>query len=114
MRLWVDLNSLPENIGLPEALVGPDDPLELLEPPELVELPDVPEPPPEVDPPPEPELDEDDDDDDPLVVRGTAWPANAGTANPMATRNVSVRIDVVMAGSLCRDCSLTCWLPDCL
>src|SRR6185436_9618729 len=30
MRLWVDLNSLPENIGLPDALVGPDDPPELL------------------------------------------------------------------------------------
>ena len=70
IRLCVDLNSLPENIGLPDALVGPDDPLELLEPPDDPELPlDV--------PPPEPDEVEDDpedpEDDDPLVVvRGTA------------------------------------------
>jgi len=55
---------------LPDALVGPDDPLELLEPPDDPELPlDV--------PPPEPDEVEDDpedpEDDDPLVVvRGTA------------------------------------------
>ena len=72
MRLCVDLNSLPENIGLPDALVGPDDPFELLE------LPDDPELPLEDDvPPPEPDEVEDDpddpEDDDPLVVvRGTA------------------------------------------
>jgi hypothetical protein len=69
MRLCVDLNSPPENIGLPDALVGPDDPFELLELPEDPELPledDV--------PPPEPDELEDpvDEDDDPVVVRGTA------------------------------------------
>ena len=107
MRLCVDLNSLPENIGLPDALVGPD-------PIEPLELPDDPEFPPEDDvPPPEPDEPEDpdvpvDEDDDPVVVRGTAWPATAGTAKPIVTRNVSVRIDVVMACSLCWD------LPDLL
>jgi len=101
MRLCVDLNSLPENIGLPDALFGPDDSLELPEP-ELPLEDDV--PPPEPDEPDDPE----EDDDDPVVVRGTAWPASAGTAKPTVTRNVSVRIDMVMA------CSLGWDLPDLL
>ena len=72
MRLCVDLNSLPENIGLPDALVGPDDPVELLELPDDPELPlDVPPPEPELDEPGEAE-DPEEDVDDPVVVRGTA------------------------------------------
>jgi hypothetical protein len=70
MRLCVDLNSLPENIGLPDALVGPDDPFELLELPDDPELPlDV--PPPELDEPGDAE-DPEEEVDDPVVVRGTA------------------------------------------
>jgi hypothetical protein len=89
------LNSPPENIGLPEALVGPDELLEPLDP--LEPEPEDEEPPPLDVPPPE---DEPEEDEDPPDVRGTAWPASAGTAKPTATRNVSVRIDLVMACSL--------------
>ena len=63
IRLRVDVNSSPENILPPDALVGPDDPLELLDPlePDDEEPLDV--------PPPD---DEPDEEEDPLVVRGTA------------------------------------------
>jgi hypothetical protein len=97
IRLWVDLNSLPENIGLPDALVGPEELPELLDP--LEPEPEDEEPPPDV-PPPEDEPEDEDEDEDPPDVRGTACPASAGTAKPTATRNVSVRIDMVMACSL--------------
>jgi hypothetical protein len=65
MRLCVGLDSLPENIGWPDALVGPDELLELPDDPELPLEDDV--PPPELDEPDDPE-----DDDELVVVRGTA------------------------------------------
>jgi hypothetical protein len=92
IRLGVDLNSLP-NMLPPEALDGPDDPLDLLEPPDE---PDDDEPPPDEVPPPDEELEE----VAVPVVLGTAWPAIAGAAIPAATMKVSARIDLVMAGSL--------------
>ena len=85
--------------------MGPAELAELLDDP-LLPLLDDPDPEPD-DVPPEPDELEDDPEDDVVVVRGTAWPARAGTANPITTRNVSERIDMVMAGSRSGTCSLT-------